>query len=88
MYQSFPGQAPGWYVTCGTSEATPLFAGVIALVDQVAGHPVGLINPALVLDGCLRGEWDRRRDIGEQHGDLHPGRQDRDRQWVRRSARL
>ena len=37
----------GWYVTCGTSEATPLFAGIIALVDQMAGHPVGLINPAL-----------------------------------------
>lgn len=47
MYQSFPGQAPGWYVTCGTSEATPLFAGIVALVDQMAGHPVGLINPAL-----------------------------------------
>ncbi|MGO9343263.1 MAG: S8 family serine peptidase [Acidimicrobiales bacterium] len=47
MYQSFSGQAPGWYVTCGTSEATPLMAGVVALADQVAGHPIGLINPAL-----------------------------------------
>jgi subtilase family serine protease len=47
LYQSFKGQAPGWYVTCGTSEATPLFAGVVALADQVAGHPLGLINPAL-----------------------------------------
>ncbi len=47
MYQSFAGQPPGWYVTCGTSEATPLMAGVIALVDQLAGHPIGLINPAL-----------------------------------------
>jgi subtilase family serine protease len=47
MYQSFPGQAPGWYVTCGTSEATPLMAGIVALADQVAGHPIGLINPAL-----------------------------------------
>ena len=46
-YQSFGGQAAGWYPTCGTSEATPLFAGVIALADQVAGHPLGLINPAL-----------------------------------------
>ncbi len=46
MYQSFPGQA-GWYPTCGTSEATPLFAGVVALADQVAGHPLGLINAAL-----------------------------------------
>jgi subtilase family serine protease len=47
MYQSFPGQAAGWYPTCGTSEATPLFAGIVALADQVAGHPLGLINPAL-----------------------------------------
>jgi subtilase family serine protease len=46
-YQSFPGQQPGWYLVCGTSEATPLFAGVVALADQEAGHSLGLINPAL-----------------------------------------
>jgi subtilase family serine protease len=46
-YQSFGGAAPGWYVVCGTSEASPLFAGVVALADQVAGHSLGLINPAL-----------------------------------------
>jgi subtilase family serine protease len=47
MYQSFRGQPAGWYPTCGTSEATPEFAGIVALADQVAGHPIGLINPAL-----------------------------------------
>jgi subtilase family serine protease len=47
MYQSFAGQAPGWYPTCGTSEATPEFAGIVALTDQVAGHPIGLVNPYL-----------------------------------------
>ena len=47
VYQSFGGEAAGWYPTCGTSEATPLFAGIVALADQVAGHPLGLINPAL-----------------------------------------
>lgn len=47
VYQSFPGQPAGWYPTCGTSEATPLFAGIVSLADQVAGHPLGLINPAL-----------------------------------------
>src|SRR5580700_199880 len=46
-YQSFPGEPAGWYVACGTSEATPLFAGIVALADQVAGHSLGLINPAL-----------------------------------------
>jgi subtilase family serine protease len=47
VYQSFAGQPAGWYPTCGTSEATPLFAGIVALADQVARHPIGLINPAL-----------------------------------------
>jgi subtilase family serine protease len=46
-YQSFPGQPKGWYLACGTSEATPLFAGIVALADQAAGHHLGLINPSL-----------------------------------------
>ena len=46
-YQSFGGQAPGWYPSCGTSVATPLFAGIVALADQEAGHPLGPINTAL-----------------------------------------
>ncbi|HEX5118148.1 MAG TPA: S53 family peptidase [Pseudonocardiaceae bacterium] len=47
VYQSFAGQPAGWYPTCGTSEASPLFAGIVALAAQQAGHPLGLINPAL-----------------------------------------
>jgi subtilase family serine protease len=46
-YGTFGGAPAGWSPTCGTSEATPLFAGIVALADQVAGHPLGLINPAL-----------------------------------------
>jgi subtilase family serine protease len=48
-YQSFPqtGNAAGWYPSCGTSEASPEFAGIVALADQVAGHPLGVINPTL-----------------------------------------
>ncbi len=46
IYASFPGGGR-WSGICGTSLATPLFAGVVALADQVAGHPLGLINPAL-----------------------------------------
>ena len=46
-YQSFGGQPAGWYALCGTSGSTPMFAGIVALADQVAGHPLGLINPAL-----------------------------------------
>ena len=54
VYMSFPGRTAGWYPTCGTSEATPLFAGVVALADQVAHHPLGLINPALYRMAALR----------------------------------
>jgi len=46
-YGTFGGEAAGWTPSCGTSEATPLFAGIVALAAQVAGHPLGLINPAL-----------------------------------------
>jgi len=48
-YQSFPeANVPaGWYPACGTSEATPEFAGIVALADQVAGHALGVINPTL-----------------------------------------
>ncbi|HEV3327801.1 MAG TPA: S53 family peptidase [Acidimicrobiales bacterium] len=37
----------GWRPMCGTSEATPLFAAIVALADQEAGRSLGLLNPAL-----------------------------------------
>jgi subtilase family serine protease len=46
-YDGFAGEPAGWYVNCGTSEASPLFAGIVALADQMAGHALGMINPAL-----------------------------------------
>jgi subtilase family serine protease len=45
VYSSFSGAS--WIGLCGTSVATPLFAGIVALADQVAGHALGLINPAI-----------------------------------------
>ncbi len=47
LYLGPPGVPPGYHMVCGTSEATPLFAGIVALTAQVAGHPLGLINPLL-----------------------------------------
>ena len=70
MYQSFKGQAAGWYPTCGTSEATPLFAGVVALADQVAGHPLGPDQPGAVRD--VRGP--RARPRGRHQGQQHASR--------------
>jgi subtilase family serine protease len=48
VYSSYEGAgAAGWSLICGTSEATPEFAAIVALADQVAGHPLGLLNPKL-----------------------------------------
>lgn len=38
---------PQWHLAGGTSEASPLFAGIVAIADQAAGHPLGWLNPAL-----------------------------------------
>jgi len=53
VYWSFGGTGgAGWYIIGGTSEASPIFSGIVALADQVAGHRLGLINPALYLLGA------------------------------------
>ncbi|MBM9510593.1 S53 family peptidase [Actinacidiphila acididurans] len=47
VYSSYDPTAVGWDVYGGTSEASPLFSGIVALADQVAGHRVGDIHRAL-----------------------------------------
>lgn len=42
-----PGQHPGWISVSGTSVAAPLFAGAVADAAQAAGHPLGVLGPAL-----------------------------------------
>jgi subtilase family serine protease len=36
-----------WHIAGGTSVASPLFAGVVAIADQLAGHRLGWLNPRL-----------------------------------------
>ena len=36
-----------WGQVGGTSASTPLWAGIIAIANQVAGHPLGFINPGI-----------------------------------------
>ncbi len=36
-----------WSLTGGTSASAPLWAGLIAIANQMAGHPLGFINPGL-----------------------------------------
>lgn len=47
VYLSFPPLTPGWHQFCGTSEASPLFSGLVAVADQAAHHDLGLLNPRL-----------------------------------------
>lgn len=47
VYTSFSGERTGYHLVGGTSEATPLFSGVVAVADQAAGHRLGWLNPAL-----------------------------------------
>ena len=54
IYLSFDRPDAGWSVVGGTSEATPLFSGIVALADQKAGHRLGQINAALYVLGGLR----------------------------------
>jgi subtilase family serine protease len=54
VYSSYDPTATGWDVYGGTSEASPLFSGIVALADQQAGHRVGDIHRALYGLAALR----------------------------------
>lgn len=52
VYGSYPGEPAGYGIVGGTSEATPVFAGIVAIADQLAGHSLGNLNPALYALGA------------------------------------
>ncbi|MFH7594304.1 S53 family peptidase [Streptomyces racemochromogenes] len=47
IYSSYDPAATGWEVSGGTSESSPLFSGIVALADQLAGKRLGDIHEAL-----------------------------------------
>ncbi len=47
IYDTTDPSVAGWGIVGGTSEASPLFSGIVALADQVAGHSLGYLNPKL-----------------------------------------
>ncbi|MGH6656649.1 MAG: S53 family peptidase [Actinocrinis sp.] len=47
VYFSYQPTRVGWHIIGGTSEASPIFSGIVALADQAAGHRLGNINEAL-----------------------------------------
>jgi subtilase family serine protease len=55
FYDTTDPSVAGWGIVGGTSEASPLFSGIVALADQVAGHPLGYLNPALYTLAQTRG---------------------------------
>jgi subtilase family serine protease len=53
VYYSFVTPASPWHIFGGTSEASPIMSGIVALADQVAHHRLGLLNPGLYALGAL-----------------------------------
>lgn len=47
VYLSYDPTYVGYHIVGGTSEATPIFAGVVAMADQLAGKDLGDLNPDL-----------------------------------------
>jgi subtilase family serine protease len=52
VYLGSWAQPAGFYLFGGTSEASPLFAGIVAVADQAAGHDLGQLNPTLYALGA------------------------------------
>ena len=73
VYWSFAGQPPAFYIVGGTSEASPQFAGIVAIADQAAHHDLGLLNPSLYALGSGSAR-DPRHHYWQQHRDVHAER--------------
>jgi subtilase family serine protease len=64
VYISFLGpSAAGYYFIGGTSEGSPQWAGIIADANQLAGHPLGFLNPKLYALGASGGQSHLFHDI-------------------------
>jgi len=61
-WQQQAGQG-SWQVVGGTSASAPLWAGLIAVANQLAGKPLGFVNPALYKVGTSDKAAQDFRDI-------------------------
>ena len=66
FYDTTDPSVAGWGIVGGTSEASPLFSGIVALADQVAGHSLGDLNPALYAMAQSRSARRHRADLPGQ----------------------
>ncbi|MEW1909142.1 S53 family peptidase [Kitasatospora sp. NPDC085895] len=62
-YESYDPTRVGWHLTGGTSEATPIFSGVVALADQLAGHRLGQLNWRMYGLAMLPAKWSGIDDV-------------------------
>ncbi|WP_406207148.1 S53 family peptidase [Kitasatospora sp. NBC_01560] len=62
-YESYDPKSVGWHLTGGTSEATPIFSGVVALADQLAGRRLGQLNWRLYGLNLLPQQWSGLVDV-------------------------
>ncbi|MFD9124014.1 S8 family serine peptidase [Kitasatospora sp. NPDC059571] len=62
-YESYDPTRVGWHLTGGTSEATPIFSGVVALADQLAGHRLGQLNWRMYGLANLPAKWSGITDV-------------------------
>jgi subtilase family serine protease len=53
VYYTFVNPTSPWHIFGGTSEASPIFSGIVAMADQVAHHRLGNLNAALYVLGFL-----------------------------------
>src|SRR5579885_1104459 len=62
-----------WDQTGGTSASTPFWAAIVAIANQMAGHPLGFINPGLYkLAAAARAQQDFR-DITVGNNNVNNG---------------
>ena len=53
----------GYYLVGGTSEGPPQWAGIVADANQLAGHSLGFLNPALYALGAFGAQNEHFHDI-------------------------
>jgi subtilase family serine protease len=72
MYMSFRGaDRTGYYNVGGTSEGAPQWAGIVAIADQYAHHPLGFLNPALYMLADSHADSQDFHDITEGNNGLY-----------------
>jgi subtilase family serine protease len=62
-----------WNQIGGTSASTPLWAGIVAIADQMAGHPLGFINPGLYNLAASQNAQKDFRDITSGNNEVNDG---------------